>query len=53
MRLDEMLAHKLQEKDMLTLAKETRGQLTSIESLRKLQDIKNKSKEQAKAAKNR
>lgn len=51
MRLDAMLAYKLREKDMFTLAKETRGQLTSVESLRKLQEIKNKIKEESKAAK--
>lgn len=53
MRLDSMIAYKLKEKDMNALAKETRGQLTSVESLRKLQDIKDKSKELAKAAKNK
>ena len=46
MRLDEMLAYKLREKDMVTLAKETRGQLTSVESLRKLQEIKNKARDE-------
>ena len=53
MRLDAMIAYKLKEKDMITLAKETRGQLTSVDSLRKLQDIQNKNKEQAKIAKNK
>ena len=43
-----MLAYKLKEKDLATLAKETRGQLTSVESLRKLQEINNKNKLQAK-----
>lgn len=51
MRLDAMLASALKQKDFEQLAKDTRGQLTSVEALRKLQDIKNKNKEAQKKAK--
>lgn len=53
MRLEDMIAYKLKEKDLVTLAKETRGQLTSVNSLRKLQDIKDKNKVEAAEAKAR